>query len=417
MGTIASKVDPLDTIFDQFLTRRQLILNRDILRHDYVPQNLPHRDDQITRLASILAPALNGSKTSNVFIYGNTGTGKTAVARFVVEKFYKKARELDAPLHICYVNCRLCGTNYRVLAEMSKSLGLRVPFTGIAVGELLTRFRNGLTSLRNSMLVVLDEVDALVKNNDEHNLLYELTRINEHVSKSWVGLLGVSNDLHFKEFLDPRALSSLSEEEVVFKPYVAHELYDILSERAAIAFTSGTLSDSSLRLCAALAAGEHGDARRALDLLRVAAELAEREGAPSINDDHVRLAQRKIERDRVVEVLASLPLHSKLLLVCVYLMTCHLPEAFVTGDVYEVYKELCNVAGFEPLTQRRISGLLNELDIMGILNARVVSFGRYGRTKKIRLGVGPKTVAEVLAEDSLVGRLLNHSPQCLQQRL
>lgn len=407
--------DVLEGIFDKFLSGAQIFGNRDVLRHDYIPDTLPHRDEHIQRLGAILAPALTGSKISNVFVYGKTGTGKTIVAKFVLDRLERKAKEVGAPVRICYVNCHLAGTNYRVLAELCRSAGLDVPFTGLAVGELLERFKNGLTAGKAAVLVVLDEIDALIKGRDD-SLLYELTRVNENLRRSWVGLVGVSNDLHFKEFLDPRVLSSLSEEEVVFRPYLANELYDILLDRARVAFIDGVLLDPSLKLCAALAAGEHGDARRALDLLRVAGELAEREGVTQVTESHVRQAQQKIEHDRVSEVLKSLPAHSKILLMGAYLIANHVPEGAITGDVYEVYRELCSASQVEPLTQRRVSGLVNELDLMGILNARVVSFGRYGRTKKIRLGVSPRVIAETYSEDTLVGRLFAHVPRSLERR-
>jgi len=410
-----STADVLETLFDKYLTRPRIFLNRDVLRHDYIPNHLPHRDDHIQRLAGILAPALHQSKISNVFVYGKTGTGKTIVTKFVLDKLQKKATEIGAPVRIAYINCRLAGTNYRVLAEICRAIGVEVPFTGIAVGELLDRFSNGLNADRTALLVVLDEIDALIRHSADDSLLYELTRINENLNSSWIGVVGISNDLHFKEFLDPRVLSSLSEEEVVFRPYLADELFDILNERARSAFLSGALDDNSLRLCAALAAGEHGDARRALDLLRVAGELAEREGSTRVSEQHVRQAQQKIEHDRVSEVLKSLPAHSKILLVGVYLLNNHLPGGVITGDVYDVYHDLCGAGGLEALTQRRVSGLINELDVMGILNARVVSFGRYGRTKKIRVGVSPRVIAETYAEDTIVGRLFGYVPRSLQK--
>jgi len=407
--------DVLESIFDQYLTTAKIFAKRDLLRHDYIPDNLPHRGEHIHRLAGILAPALHQSKISNIFVYGNTGTGKTIVTKFVLDKLEKKASELGAPVRIAYINCRLAGTNYRVLAEICRAIGVDVPFTGIAVGELLDRFSSGVNADRTSLLVALDEIDALIKHSADDALLYELTRINENLNSSWISLVGISNDLHFKEFLDPRVLSSLSEEEVVFRPYLADELFDILSERAKLAFVDGCLDENSLHLCAALAAGEHGDARRALDLLRVAGELAEREGATHVMEQHVRQAQQKIELDRVSEVLKSLPAHSKMLLVGAYLLSNHLPGGAITGDVYEVYHELCSVSGLEPLTQRRVSGLINELDVMGILNARVVSFGRYGRTKKIRVGVSPRVIADTYAEDNLAGRLFGYVPKSLQK--
>ncbi len=407
----------VESIFNQFLSSKKVFLNRDALRHDYIPDSLPHRYEQINRLAGILAPALTPSKISNVFIYGKTGTGKTAVAKFVLEHLERKASEIGSNLGISYINCRLAGTNYRILADICRSLGTTVPFTGLAVGELFNRFMASMKRSRHSLMVVLDEIDASVKGEDSNNLLYELTRINENLQDSWVGLVCISNDLHFKEFLDARVLSCLSEEEVVFKPYLANELYDILSIRAKKAFHDNVLDDSSLRLCAALAAGEHGDARRALDLLRVAGEQAERDGAEKVLEEHVRTAQLKIEHDRVSEALSSLPLHSKIVVVGTYLLNNYMPkDGVVTGNIYEIYKELCKKVEVEPLTQRRVSGLINELDLLGILNSRVVSFGRYGRTKKIRLGVPARAIVGILSDDNMVGNLFFYVPKSLPKK-
>jgi archaeal cell division control protein 6 len=404
----------LDLIFEQVLSGRQIFLDRNLLRHDYMPASLPHREEQIQRLGSVLAPALSKERVSNLFAYGKTGTGKTIVARFVLDRLQKKARDHGRAVDTRYVNCRLAGTNYRVIADLCRALGQDVPFTGLAVGELFDRLREGLQSRGSAFLVVLDEIDALVKRSEDDSLLYELTRINERLEGGWIGVIGISNDLHFKDFLDPRVLSSLGEEELVFRPYTSEELYDILKGRAEQAFQPGVLEDGALRLCAALAAGEHGDARRALDLLRVAGEIGERSRESRIVEAHVRMAQQKVEHDRVTEVLSSLPLHSRILLVSVMNLENSRKESSVTGDVYEVYRESCQAAAVEPLTQRRVSGLLNELDIMGIINARVVSFGRYGRTKKIRLGVEPRAVNSAFGSDELVKGLLGLMPRGLQ---
>jgi len=406
----------LDRVFDKFLSGTKIFADRDVLRHDYMPETLPHRDEHIHRLGAIVAPALDGSKISNTFIYGKTGTGKTAVAKLVLSHLERRAAETGAPIRVSYVNCRLAGTNYRVLADLCHAISVNIPFTGLASGEVFDRFRSAMASARQCMIVVLDEVDALVKRHNDDSLLYEMTRINESLRGSWIGIVGISNDLHFKDFLDPRVLSSLSEEELVFRPYLADELYDILLARARLAFIENALPESTLRLSSALAAGEHGDARRALDLLRVAGELAEREGANTVDEGHVKLAQRKIEDDRVAEVLRSLPLHSKVVLAAAYLINDRTEGGAITGDVYNVYEELCGITNVEPLTQRRVSGLLNELDIMGILNARVVSLGRHGRTKKIRLGIPPKVLLDIFSDEALVSRLISYSPRCLERR-
>lgn len=372
---------------------------------------MPHRDEQIACLGGIVAPVLRGSPCSNAFIYGKTGTGKTAVTKYVLNKLSSKAQELGASVGICYVNCRLAGTEYRVLSSLCDALAVNVPFTGLAVGEVFDRFKEGLDKQRKIFIVILDEIDALIKVRGD-TLLYELTRVNETLRHGRISIIGISNDLRFKEFLDPRVLSSLSEEEIVFRPYNAAELQDILWRRAQIAFTKGALLDSAVALCAALAAAEHGDARRALDLLRVAGELAERESISYVSEEHVRQAEKRVEHDRIIEVLENLPLHSKLVLCSVYLLGKTKVSYTITGDIYGIYCELCDQSGLSPLTQRRVSGLIGELDMVGLLNARIVSMGRYGRTKKIRLGIGRSLVRTVFINNDRFRDLLGYIPNC-----
>lgn len=383
-----------------------------MLRHDYLPGRLPHREEEIRQLGEIVAPLLKGARSSNIFIYGKTGTGKTAVTKYVLSRLEFKAKEFNAPVRVCYVNCRMAGSEYRVFASLCQNLGVQIPFTGLSVGEVFDRFRLGLDLSETVFMVVLDEADALIKVRGD-SLLYELTRMNEVLKRSKVMLIGISNDLRLKEFLDPRVLSSLSEEEMVFKPYDAGELRNILAERAQAAFLDRALSDSALGLCAALAAAEHGDARRALDLLRVAGEVAERMGMSVVTEEHVREAEKHIEHNRVVEALNNLTLHSKLVALSIYHLDRASVRGAITGEISEVYDELNGELGVTPLTQRRLGTLINELDAMGILNAKVVSMGRYGRTKKIRLEISRGLIRDVFAGDSRIGRLVDFQPRCL----
>jgi cell division control protein 6 len=407
--------DTLDGIFEKFANDSAVFKDREVLRHDYLPERLPHREQQIRDLAETVAPVLKGARSSNIFIYGKTGTGKTAVAKYVLSRLEFKAKEFNAPVKICYVNCRLAGSEYRVFAGLCQNIGHSVPFTGLSVGEVFDRFKVGIDDHRILFMIILDEADALIKDRGD-GLLYELTRINESLTKSKVALVCISNDLRLKEFLDPRVLSSLSEEEIVFGPYDAGELRNILLERSKLAFCEGALSDAAVGLCAALAAAEHGDARRALDLLRVAGEVSERQGKNVVVEDHVREAEKNIEHNRVAEALQNLTVHSKLVVLSLY----HLHKAnvygAVTGDIYEVYSELSNEAGLAPLTQRRLCTLVNELDTMGLFNARVVNMGRYGRTKKIRLDSPRSLIRDVFLSDSRIGRLVDYAPKCLSER-
>lgn len=395
----------LDDVFENFVKSAKLFKDREVLRHDYLPDKLPHRESQIRLLGGAVAPVLKNARCSNIFIYGKTGTGKTAVTKYVLNHLEIKAKEYGASVRFCYVNCRMTGTEYRVFANLSQSLGLIVPFTGLSVGEVFDRFRTGLDSSRTLFIVVLDEVDTLIKNRGD-GLLYELTRINETLHNSRVSIIGILNDLRLKEFLDPRVFSSLSEEEIVFRPYDASELRNILLERSKLCFNEGSLSETALNVCSALAAAEHGDARRALDLLRVAGEVAERQGAKKVTEDHVKEAERSIEHNRVVEALKNLTLHSKLVLLSVYQLNS---SSVTTGEIYDVYNKLCGELGAGLLTQRRLGTLINELDVMGLLNAKVVSMGRYGRTKKIRLETSRTLIKEVFGSDDRIGRLMGYN--------
>jgi len=405
----------LDDVFRRFADGSKIFKDRDVLRHDYIPEKLPHREDQIIQLGETIAPVLHGARSSNILIYGKTGTGKTAVVKYVLNHLESKAKEFGAQIKFCYVNCRMVGSEYRIFANLCQSIGVIVPFTGLSSGEVFDRFRLGLNSSKITFIIILDEVDALIKVRGDI-LLYELTRINEALTSSKVSLIGISNDLRLKELLDPRVLSSLSEEEMVFRPYDASELRNILFERAAASFCGEALSEAALNLCSALAAAEHGDARRALDLLRVAGEVAERKGAIVVVEDHVREAEKHIEHNRVIEALKNLTLHSKLVILSVYCLSRVDVQKAITGEIYEVYSETCNEVGVAPLTQRRVGSLVNELDSMGLLNAKITSMGRYGRTKRIKLEIARGIIKDVFSDDNRLGRLVDYVPNGLSKR-
>jgi cell division control protein 6 len=395
--------DSVDAIFFRAKQGKALFQNRDALSTEYIPQNLPFRELQTRAVAQILAPALHGSKPSNLLLYGKTGTGKTAVARLVVEKL--KAQDAAKQVETCYINTRIAGTEYRTLAKISEVLPLdedkRIPGTGLSIGTVLERIFTTIKERKTHLVLVLDEIDYLV-NSYGDDILYQFTRAGDQVGPGFLTVIGISNDLRFKDELDPRVLSSLGEEELVFPPYTTTELREILAARAKVAFTLGVVPDSVLSLCAAMAGSEHGDARRAVDLLRVAGEIAEREGTHQVTEDCIRKASERVESNRIEDALRSLPIQNKLVLVT----ASRFSEGTNTGDLYLAYEGLAKRTGILALTQRRVSGILAELDLLGLVEAAVVSNGRRGRTKRIRLLIQPDTLSKVLAEESQLLGLL-----------
>ena len=399
-------------VFGSLMEKNSLFINRDVLRPTYMPEVLPHREKEITNLAEVFLPALREESPSNVFIYGKTGTGKTAVAKYVGNQLVKKGEEMNKKVHFTYINCEVVDTHYRLLQNIANHFidtwADRIPFTGWPTDEVYARLTKVIDDVGGVVIVVLDEIDKL--KGDE--ALYTLSRIDGDLKNSKVSLVGISNDLKFTEFLDPRVKSSLGEENMVFYPYDARELQDILEHRAQLALKPDALSPSVIPLCAAIAAQEHGDARRALDLLRISAELAEREHAGKITEKHIRKALHKIELDHISEVIRTLPLQSKILLLATIKeerekKNAGLKTALTTGEVYDTYKMLCKKVKLESLTQRRVADLISELDMLGIITARVISKGRYGRTREIQTSTSTSEMLKVLQEDETVKPLLH----------
>jgi cell division control protein 6 len=401
--------DPSTGLFKKYLANNKIFRDREVLRHSYRPQILPHRKPQIDNVASILAPSLRNETPSNILIYGKTGTGKTACVRYVGSELENASSKMGTKCQIVHLNCEVIDTQYRVLAQIAKNLyGMdeiasdkartHIPMTGWPTDQVYAELKNQLEAGGGVLVIVLDEIDKLVKKSGD-DTLYNLTRINSDLKNSKVSIIGISNDLSFKDFLDPRVLSSLSEEEIVFPPYNAPQLVDILAQRSDAAFMPGAIADGVIPLCSALAAQEHGDARRALDLLRISGELADRDESNQVKEEHVKQAQAKIETDSMIECIATLPTQSKLILFSMLILEQLGQNIFTSGEVSRIYQDIAPRIELDVLTHRRITDLISELNMLGVINTRVVSRGRYGRTKEMWFDSSTGKIREVVLKD------------------
>lgn len=383
----------LNGFFEDFLKRDSLFLDKKALQSNYTPELISHRDDQINQIADVLAPCLKMERPSNLFIYGKTGTGKTLSVKYTTNEIMKVAKKNKVPLQVIYLNCklkRIADTEYRLIAQLARELKKEIPPTGLPTDEVYKIFFSALDKEKKNLILILDELDQLVKKTGDE-ILYNLTRINEELKNSQITLIGVSNDLIFVDNIDPRVKSSLSEEEILFPPYNAVQIKDILNQRIKAALRKEGVEPGTIEKCAAYAAREHGDARRALELIRVAGEVAERTNAEKINIQHIDMAEEKIERDRILDIINTQPKQFQVTLYSIISMYINKNKILFTGDIYELYKGLCKKTSLRPLTQRRVSDIISEMDMLGIINAKVISKGRYGRTREVSL-ITPKTV-------------------------
>lgn len=392
----------LDKFLEQALSRRSVFKDKKFVSMDYVPEELPYREKEILKLADILVSILKGTRPSNVFEYGPVGTGKTAVTQLVLGKLKEKTDKASVSFGYSYVNCRFYRTNYRALVKIAMDLGLKISKTGLPPDVILSLIAKKLEDNCMFFLVVFDEVDWLVKYSGD-DILYQFTRLNSELTKSKISLIGITNDVRFREYLDARVLSSLSEETIIFQPYTQEQLYGILLQRAKLAFWEETVDDEAIRYAAAIAARD-GDARKAIDLLRVAGEIAERRGDSKVTVDHVAQASEEVERNILKEIISTLPPNQQLLLLGIAGLSkaCN---KIITGRIKQTYDWLLSQIGKQPITLRRINDYLAELETLGILSSTIISFGRHGRTRVIRLEVPVETVEEILLKDPLFAEI------------
>jgi cell division control protein 6 len=393
-----------DNIFEKHMGKKSVFLHKDIISPHHIPKNLPFRENQIDTITQNIGAVVNNSKPNNFFIFGKTGTGKTSTVRHVIDQLREFVKTRELPVYDCYVNCRSHPSKYKVLLKSLKTFYPEKDFLGYSSSFVYEKLLDFARENNAHLILVLDEIDK-VKDVDE--LMYSLSRGNDELDKGSLTVIGISNNLTFKEKLDPRTKSSLCEREMVFEPYNARELYEILKDRSTRAFKEGAVKDEAISLAAALAAQESGDARTAVMLLQRAGEIADEKELDFINDSIVESAKISVEEEIIISMISTLPYQQQLVLYAISQLSLQNPTftkvsgevekgVLFSGEIFDAYLKLAEKFEQRTITSRWFRQYINELEMYGLILVTNSGKGIKGQTRLIKLGFDANKIKAAL---------------------
>jgi cell division control protein 6 len=392
---------------DLFTREDPIFTNKELLEISHLPDEgrIVGRDEEIKQLANAVNPAIFGQSPSNVLIYGKTGTGKSLCAKYVSQQLIETAAAEGVSADSAYVDCAQDTTETQTVQTIASTLNaperteINIPDKGISTATYYKRLWNILDQSHDVVLIILDEIDKL----EDDSILMQLSRAGEagKISSCKIGVIGVSNKIKYKDRMDERVKSSLCEREFVFPPYDAEQLAAIMKARSD-AFRDGVLEDGVIPRTAALAAREHGDARKAIDILRYAGEIAQSSGATTVSEKFVTQARKRAETDRFRELIRGSTPHSRYVLQALTILSLNNPEqeGFRTSNIYDVYEQICRQEGSDTLSLRRVRDLLKEHAFLDVIEQTRQSGGSAeGSYTDHQLLEDPEVIQKVLSED------------------
>ncbi|MCU4744466.1 orc1/cdc6 family replication initiation protein [Natronoglomus mannanivorans] len=374
--------------------------NRNALLDDYTPDELVGRDEEIREYHAALQPAIDGSQPDNIFLFGKTGVGKTAATRFLLDKLVSGSSEYGVNIHTRRMNCDGLDTSYRIAVETVNAFrdaDQKISETGYPRSTVYDMMWDTLDDLGGLIILVLDEIDHL----QDDSLLYQLSRAreNKELTSARVSVVGISNDLSYRDRLSPKVRSSLCERSINFPAYTAGELQQVLSQRESIAFQNGVLDDGVIPLCSAYGAQESGDARKALDLLLKAGDIAQESNASTVTVEHVERGRELLQREEVTRGILGLNDHERILLYALSTFTAREETPVRSRKLYQRYENLATNSGSDALTSRWMHDHLDELEMLGLVSVTKRNEGSSGgQYKMITLNQDLEPVLDALEE-------------------
>lgn len=384
-----------------FTPKNTIFENRDALLEDWTPNKLVGRDDELQRYHNALQPVIEGESPSNIFLYGKSGVGKTAATRYLLNQLKSDANNIDEiDLHTVEINCDGLNTSYQLAVRIVNELREpqnQISNTGYPTASIYEFLWRELDKQGGTFLIVLDEIDHI----QDDSILYKLPRArsNGDIEKARLGVVGISNDLNFRDTLNSKVKSSLCEKEVSFSAYDAFELEKVLEQRVEVAFNDDILENAVIKKCAAYGAKDSGDARQALDLLLESGDVARENESEKLLIDHVDTARRRLQTDRVMEGVSNLSIQAKYITWGLTNLSENDQTPARTEEVKKAYDEVCDLEGADPISPRAVRDHLSELATLGIVESSEINDGRSGgKYKEHELAQPESVVREGISE-------------------
>ncbi len=383
----------MGSIIEDELFSSSVIKDLHALDFDYVPTELPHRTEQLKKLAQMFKP-LFVNVAQNAYIRGSVGTGKTALTKYFCQSLVQIARKQGKILEYIHINCRKRSTNAMVLLGVLTHFDPRFPDRGFSVQEMLQVLRTHLQRKEAQLILVLDEVDALLKK-DGSTLIYDLTRFNDEAVRATtpVSVIMISQKDVFSDF-EAATLSTFKRSNtIVLERYTRDELYDIIRQRVSLAFHASTVLRESVDLIADIAS-ESGDARFSIELLWKAGMYADEKHTKQVMPEHVRAAKAETYSVITETKLQNLGKHHLLTLLAIAKRLQKENAAYAnTGEVEKTYAITCEEYSEEARAHTMFWNYLKEIEQAGFIRVKPSGKGQVGNSQLISL---PDIPAEVL---------------------
>lgn len=407
----------IEDLLLEFDEQNRLIRDRSLLDPTHVVEEdrIVGRDTQLQEVTKMLRVALGDNRPPNLFLYGPSGTGKSLIIKAVCNNISQICDTRDIQFGTIEVNCQDLDTLGVAVYELASTaaeeagVSVEVPKHGVATKEKWDELYRIVNQNFDSAVFVLDELDMLVGRRDKKDpafsrLLYQLSRAgaNDNLS-AHISVVAISNDTKMMESVGSRALSSFTPEDVHFDDYDANQLQSILRRRQD-AFFDNVLDEDVIPLAAAFAAQTHGDARKAIDLIRVAGELAEREDDGRVREEHVREAQDKVEKNRVLEVVRGISTQKKLCLFATAAVAARTDDGSARSTTgYRVYQFLTDSIDAEQYHQETYVNKMKELTTYSLVEFERRSHGpKSGMFLEFHFAERPETILKTLREDARI---------------